>query len=182
MYRFRWCLIAIALLVPLAFGSQSPSPAASTASSGANAAVSPEAAEVLALDKKIGEAIVAGDVAFFNSVTADDFVMTHSDRWVTGGKPLLVDSKQSFAKRIESRSYLSYELDSVKIELHSNSALVYGRYIASMRNTPPQRMWFSVWFEHLYSKQNGKWMYVSHRTIQGANYGPDKQAVMLPSK
>jgi hypothetical protein len=55
------------------------------------------AAEVLQLERQIGAAIVNGDVAFYDRVTADDFVMTHSDRWTTGAKPLLVDDKASFS-------------------------------------------------------------------------------------
>jgi hypothetical protein len=25
----------------------------------------------------------------------------------------------------------------------------------------------SVWFERVYAKQNGRWMYLSHRTVHG---------------
>ena len=60
------------------------------------------AAEVLELERKIGAAIVAGDTAFYDRSTADDFVMTHSDKWTTGGKPLLVDDKASFRKRLRT--------------------------------------------------------------------------------
>jgi len=138
---------------------------------------SADAAEVLELERKIGEAIVRGDAAYFDRVTADNFVMTHSDRWTTGGKPLLVDDKASFRKRIESRSYLTYDLDSVKVELHGDIAITYGRYVASIRNTTPQRAWFSVWFEKVFAKCKGQWLYLSHRTVQGANYGPDRSSV-----
>jgi hypothetical protein len=136
-----------------------------------------DARAVLELEKKIGEAIVRGDTKFFDQVTADDFVMTHSDRWTTGGKPLLVDDKSSFRKRIENLSYLSYDLDSVKIEMHGDVAITYGRYVASMKGTAPERKWFSVWFEKIYAKRGGQWQYLSHRTVNGANYGPDRASV-----
>ena len=139
--------------------------------------MSADAREVLDLEQKIGAAIVRGDTAYFDKVTAVDFVMTHSDRWTTGGKPLLVDDKNSFLKRIANRSYLSYELDSVRIEMHGDVAITYGRYVASMRDTAPERKWFSVWFEKIYAKRNGQWQYLSHRTVNGANYGPDRQSV-----
>jgi hypothetical protein len=145
--------------------------------SAVSASLSPDAAAVLDLEKKIGEAIVRGDVAFFDRVTTDDFIMTHRDRWTTGGEPLLVDDKASFRKRIENRSYLSYDLDSEKVEMHGDIAITYGRYVASMRNTPPDRIWFSVWFEKVYEKRDGQWMYVSHKTVSGANYGPDRASV-----
>jgi hypothetical protein len=164
------------------FGQQStPAAVASKASLAPGVTPSAEAssaaAEVLELERKIGDAIVAGDTAFYDRVTVGDFVMTHSDRWTTGGKPLLVDDKASFRKRIENRSYLTYDLDSVRVEMHGDVAITYGRYVASMKNTPPERVWFSVWFEKIYAKRNGQWQYLSHRTVNGANYGPDRESV-----
>jgi hypothetical protein len=76
-----------------------------------------------------------------------------------------------------NKSYLTYDLDSVKIEMHGDIAITYGRYVASMRDTPPERAWFSVWFEKVYAKRNGQWMYLCHRTVRGANYGPDRASV-----
>src|ERR1700686_5271327 len=146
-------------------------------STDAASALPGNAEEVLDLERKIGEAIVRGDVTYYDRVTANDFVMTHSDRWTTGGKPLLVDDKASFRKRIENKSYLTYDLDSVRVEMHGDVAITYGRYVATMRNTPPERVWFSVWFEKVYAKRNGEWQYLSHRTVRGANYGPDRASV-----
>ena len=168
-----------------AFSQQAPSPtAAPQRRSMPDTSIdkSPAAAQVLALDKKIGEAIVAGDTAFMSGVLADDFRMTHSDRWITGDMPLLTDNKQSFLRRVTEKSYLTYDLYDLKVEMHSDMAIVYGRYVASMKNTPPERAWFSVWFEHIYVQRNGNWIYLSHRTLQGANYGPDRNSVMLLTK
>jgi hypothetical protein len=169
-------LLLIALVAAVAAWSQVPGGPAAAKSEGA-VSVSPEEAAVLDLEKQIGEAIVQGDIAFFNRVTADDFVMTHSDKWTIGQKPLLVDDKTSFGKRITNRSYLTYNLDSVKIEMHGDIAVTYGRYVASMRNVPPERVWFSVWYEKVYAKRNGQWIYLSHRTVNGANYGLDRASV-----
>jgi len=133
--------------------------------------------EVLELERNIGAAIVRGDAAFYDRSTADDFVMTHSDRWTTGGKPLLVDDKASFRKRIESRSYLTMDFDSVRLELHGDVAITYGRYVSHMQGTAPGRAWFSVWYEKVYAKRDGRWMYLSHRTVHGATYGLTREAV-----
>src|SRR6516225_12493160 len=91
------------------------------------------AAEVLQLERQIGAAIVNGDAAFYDRVTADDFVMTHSDRWTTGGKPLLVDDKAGFRQRIVNRSYVSMDFDSVRAEVHGDVVITYGRYVSNMR-------------------------------------------------
>jgi hypothetical protein len=135
------------------------------------------AAEVLQLERQIGAAIVNGDVAFYDRVTADDFVMTHSDRWTTGGKPLLVDDKASFRQRIVNRSYVSMDFDSVRAEVHGDVVITYGRYVSNMRGVAPDRAWFSVWYEKVYAKRNGQWMYLSHRTVHGATYGLTREAV-----
>ena len=150
------------LMIPLLFAAFAL--AETSAPSGA-------AAEVLDLERRIGAAIVNGDAAFYDKVTADDFIMTHSDRWTTGGKPLLVDDKASFRKRIVSRSYLSMDFDSVKIEMHGDVAITSGRYVSNMQGVAPDRAWFSVWYEKIYARRNGQWMQLSHRTVNGAHYG-----------
>jgi Domain of unknown function (DUF4440) len=169
------CLAAVVFACPLI--AQQPKTVLPATGAAVSAELSTDAREVLELERKIGEAIVRGDTAFYDRVTSSDFIMTHSDRWTTGGKPLLVDDKISFRKRIENRSYLSYDLDSVKIEMHGDVAITYGRYVASMKDTAPERKWFSVWFEKVYAKRGGQWQYLSHKTVNGANYGPDRESV-----
>lgn len=170
-------LLCAAVLFAGSLSAQQPKALIAVSGTVTAAEASGDAREVIELEKKIGEAIVRGDAAYYDNVTASDFVMTHSDRWTTGGKPLLVDDKNSFRKRIENKSYLSYDLDSVRIEMHGDVAITYGRYVASMKDTPPERKWFSVWFEKVYAKRGGQWQYLSHRTVNGANYGPDRESV-----
>jgi Domain of unknown function (DUF4440) len=135
------------------------------------------AAEVLAFEREMEAAVVRGDVAYVDRVSASDLTFTHGDGWTTGGKPLLIDDKKSFLKRVENRQYLVRDLDSVKVEMHGDIAITYGRYIAQGREGNPQRAWFSVWFERVYAKRDGHWLYVSHRTVHGPTYGPDRQSV-----
>ena len=123
-------------------------------------------------------AVVAGDVAFVRSGLADDFSMTHGDVWTKGGKSGLTDNKESFLKRVEIKQYTARNLDSVKVEMHGDMAITYGRYVASIRDRAPAQAWFSVWFERVYAKRNGKWQYLSHRTVHGPNSGPDPQSVI----
>jgi hypothetical protein len=68
--------------------------------------VSPAAAEVLALEHKIEDAVVRGDVAYVDSVLASDFSFVHGDAWTTGGKPLASDDKAAFLKRVADKEYL----------------------------------------------------------------------------
>lgn len=144
--------------------------AVSTAPSG-------EGATVLELERSIEAAVVRGDVAYVDSHSAPDLIFTHGDGWTHGDKPLLVDDRKTFLKRVENKQYLARDLDSVKVEMHGDIAITYGRYVAQNRIGNPARSWFSVWFERVYAKRDGQWLYVSHRTVHGPTYGPDRQSV-----
>jgi hypothetical protein len=139
---------------------------------------SADEAEVLTLDQRIGDATVRGDTALVDSLTASDFVMVHGDGWTNGGKPLLTDTKPSLLRRVTSRYYDVLDFDSVKAEMHGDIAITYGRYLAhtSGGNDPGTR-WFSVWFERVYAKRDGRWVYLSHRTVHGPTFGVDRSAV-----
>ncbi len=157
--------LLIAVLACPAFGQQ------------AKPASAAEAAQVLAFERAMEDAVARGDVAYVDSVSAPDLTFTHGDGWTTGGEPLLVDDRKAFLKRVENKQYNVRDLDSVKVEMHGDIAVTYGRYVAQNRTTPPDQSWFSVWFERVYEKRNGRWLFVSHRTVHGPTYGPDRESV-----
>jgi hypothetical protein len=140
----------------------------------------PDATEVTAFEKSTEAAVVNGNTAFLANALADDFSMVHGDIWIRGGKAMLVDNRESFLKRAASKYYLARDLDSVKVEMHGDVAITYGRYTAHTGAGPGgdlNKAWFSVWFERVYEKQDGKWTYVSHRTVFGPTYGPTRESV-----
>jgi hypothetical protein len=138
---------------------------------------SADAAEVLGLDQKIGTAVVRGDTAYVDSVTPSDFVMVHGDGWTNGGKPLSTDTKQSMLRRVTTKYYDVIDFDSVKVEMHGDIAITYGRYLAHVPASAAEKAWFAVWFERVYAKRDGRWIYLSHRTVHGPTYGADRQSV-----
>jgi len=154
-----------------------PAPVSTAAPAEPYFAESEAASDVLELERNIGAAIVRGDAAYFDSVTSSDFVMVHGDGWTTGGKPALVDDKASFMKRIASHSYAAHDYDSVNVEMHGDVAITYGRYVGNIPSSGPGRAWFSVWYEKVYAKRAGRWLYLSHRTVNGAHYGLDRESV-----
>lgn len=136
-------------------------------------------ADVLTLENRIARAIVAGDANYFDRVTAPDFVMIHGDGWTHGGKPTLVDDKTSFMRRVADKSYAVHDYDVQTVEMHGDVAITYGRYVGNIPSSPPGRQWFYVWYQKVYVKRDGRWMYVSHRTVDGAHYGNDRQSVSM---
>jgi len=180
MYRPSYLrALLLAVLAGAAFGQQIKSPAAASkvASATVSTEVSAAAAEVLAFERAMEAAVVRGDVAYVDRVSAPDLSFTHGDGWITGGKPLLVDDRKSFLKRVEDRQYNVRDLDSVQVEMHGDIAITYGRYVAQNRIGKTDPSWFSVGFERVYEKRDGRWLFVSHRTVHGPTYGPDRQSV-----
>ena len=139
----------------------------------------PAGGEVLALERTIGTAIMRGHTQYFDQATADDFVMLHGDGWTMGEPPALVDDKASFMPRVASNSYAVHEYDRQAVELHDDVAITYGRYVGNIPASPPERRWFYVWYQKVYAKREGRWVYLSHRTVDGAHYAVDRASLRL---
>lgn len=130
------------------------------------------AAEVLAFERTMEAAVVRGDVAFLDRICTSDFTFTHGDGWVTGGKPLRVENKAQWLAAVGKRPYLVRDLGQVQVELHGDIAITYGMYHARYREpADPKQSEFTVWFERVYTRRNGEWQYISHRTVHGPTYG-----------
>ena len=103
--------------------------------------------------------------------------MVHGDGWTNGGKPLLTDTQQSMLRRVTTKYYDVLDFDSVKAEMHGDVAITYGHYLAhTTSGDDPGRRWFSVWFERVYARRDGRWIYLS---IHGArpDFGPNRNSV-----
>ena len=129
------------------------------------------AAAVLAFEKEMEAAVVRGDVAFLDRVCSSDFTFTHGDGWTTGGAPLRVENKAQWLASVGKAPYLSRDLDAVKVEMHGDIAITYGMYRARNKSAAPDRSAFTVWFERVYAYRDGRWQYLSHRTVHGPTYG-----------
>jgi hypothetical protein len=156
-------------------GQSSPPTNAVTGS----AASPPGGDEVLALERALGAAVAHGQAQSFDQATADDFVMLHGDGWTTGGQAALVDDKTSFMARVASNSYAVHEYDRQAVELHGDVAITYGRYVGNIPASPPERRWFYVWYQKVYAKRDGRWVYLSHRTVDGAHYAADRASLRV---
>jgi Domain of unknown function (DUF4440) len=169
MYGQHWsaCLF---LVVCGSVIAQISEPAAKVATAGQSGA------EVLALEQQIEDAVVRGDVAFVSSVLSNDFVFVHGDGWTKGGKPLAEDDRAAFLKRVADKEYLVHDLDSVRVEMHGDVAITYGRYVSLFvppnRNPATPGRLNSIWFERIYAKRNGRWQFLSHRTVHGPTVSP----------
>jgi hypothetical protein len=126
--------------------------------------------EVLAFERGIEAAVVRGDLRFVDAASAATFTFTHGDGWTTGGAPLRVDSRADWLATVAKAPYASRILDSVKTEVHGDVVITYGRYVARFKDAAPGRRQFTVWYERVYANRDGKWQYLSHRTVHGPVY------------
>jgi len=134
-------------------------------------------AEVLAFERDIAAALVRGDVAYMDKAIAPDFVMVHGDGWTHGDRPALVDDRAAFMKRVSDKLYAAHDYDVQAAEMHGDVAITYGRYVGHIPSSPEGRRWFYVWYQKVYARRDGRWVYLSHRTVDGAHYGNDRHAV-----
>jgi hypothetical protein len=163
---------AAILLAALSISAQQQARVDTRAAS-STASAQDTAQEVLAFERAIEAAVVRGDVAFVDAGTAPTFTFTHGDGWTTGGAPLRVDSRADWMATVAKAPYASRMLDSVKTEVHGDVVITYGRYVGRFKDAAPGRRTFTVWYERVYAKRNGKWQYLSHRTVDGPNYEKD---------
>jgi hypothetical protein len=133
-------------------------------------AVSPadsaKAAEVLAFEKTMEAAVVRGDVTYLATIIPADFTFTHGDGWTSGGQPIRVDTKETWLAAVAKQPYLTRDLGPVAAEVHGDTVITYGRYKMRQKSAPSDGE-TSVWFERVYAKQGGRWIYLSHRTVHG---------------
>jgi hypothetical protein len=172
----RSCIDAWLILVVLAVSSPvaAQQPAAVAANHQAPQKTAHEAAaEVLAFEREIEAAVVRGDVGFVDAASAPTFTFTHGDGWTTGGAPLRVDSRADWLATVAKAPYASRVLDSVKTEVHGDVVITYGRYVGRFKDAAPGRRQFTVWYQRVYAKRDGKWQYLSHRTVDGPIYEKD---------
>jgi hypothetical protein len=166
-----WLMVVFATIDTVA-AQQPPVVAARHAAAGPNAAQE-IAAEVLAFEREIEAAVVRGDVGFVDAASAPTFTFTHGDGWTTGGAPLRVDNRADWLATVAKSPYASRVLDSVKTEVHGDVVVTYGRYVGRFKNAAPGRKQFTVWYQRVYAKRDGKWQYLSHRTVDGPVYEKD---------
>ena len=127
------------------------------------------AAEVLDLERRIEAAVLGADTDFLDEVLASDFTYTHGDGWTTGGAVRGVDHRAEWLASLAGR-YSRREVDSQQVELHGDVAITMGRVRARSGPSAGAPRSFSFWYVRVYALRDGRWQYLSHRTVHGPVY------------
>ena len=146
-----------------------PGPAAAAAAVAFYEEEADVAEGVLALERRMEEAVLHADVAFLDGVLAEDFTYTHGDGWTTGGEILGVDTREEWLASLAGR-YSMREVDSQQVEIHGDVAITMGRLRARGGGPVAEQRSFSFWYVRVYAQRDGEGKYLSHRTVHGPVY------------
>jgi hypothetical protein len=79
-----------------------------------------------------------------------------------------MDSRASWLATVAKATWRKRDVDSVKVEMHGDVAIAYGRTRAL--HVAPDEREITIWWERVYAKRNGQWQFLSHRTVHGPVY------------
>lgn len=114
--------------------------------------------EVRKLEQRFNEAIVEGDVAFFNRILAEDF--THTSQ---SGK---FRTRAEWMKGREQgkSSYQSFETEDVQIRIYGDTAIVTGRSDAKWREAEAQPQSGQYRFLRVWVRRDHGWQAVAFQS------------------
>ena len=119
--------------------------------------IDPAMKAIEAVNERIEEAVISKDLASLDALYADDFTFTHG----TG----LVQTKRQWldSLRSDETRFLSRQLDSTSIELHTEIAIVTGKLLVC-RQSEAGEVRYGLQYVRVYSMKTGSWQLISHYT------------------
>lgn len=112
---------------------------------------------VIQINDAVEKTLVNKNITTLDTLFANDLLFFHG-----GGN---VDNKKSYLARVPKSNYASRTTDSTNVEIHDNAALVTGQVIVYNGGEKPKPP-YGIRYVRLYTLRNGRWVLVSHRTIQ----------------
>ncbi|HEX2640804.1 MAG TPA: nuclear transport factor 2 family protein, partial [Pyrinomonadaceae bacterium] len=113
-------------------------------------------AELMQLERDIGDANVRRDKAFFERVEADEFVFTDSG----GGITTKAEDVASLDKPAGEFKLASYVVDEMKVRVYGNTGVVTGRTTTTLRGKDREVVNRSR-FTDVFVKRDGRWQIVA---------------------
>jgi hypothetical protein len=113
-------------------------------------------AELMQLERDIGDANVRRDKAFFERIEADEFVFTDS----AGGLTTKAEDVASLDKPAGEFKLISYVPDDMKVRVYGNTAVVTGRTTTKLQSKDREVTNRSR-FTDVFVKRNGRWQLVA---------------------
>lgn len=113
-------------------------------------------AELMQLERNIGEANISRDKAFFERVEADEFIFTDSG----GGITTKAEDVAGLDKPAGAFKLISYVVDEMKVQIYGKTAVVTGRVTTTSKGADREVTGKSR-FTDVFVKRGGRWQLVA---------------------
>jgi hypothetical protein len=113
-------------------------------------------AELMQIERDIGDANVRRDKAYFEKIEAEEFIFTDSG----GGLTNKTEDVGSFDKPAGDTKLISYTPDEMKVTVYGDTAVVTGR-VTSVYRGPKGEATIRSRFTDVFVKKNGRWQIVA---------------------
>ena len=113
-------------------------------------------AQLMQLERDIGDANIKRDKAFFERVEADEFIFTDS----SGGITTKVEDVSSLDKPAGETKLVSYGPDDMKVHVYGRAAVVTGR-VTSTYKRQDKELVIQTRFTDVFVKRDGRWQLVA---------------------
>jgi hypothetical protein len=113
-------------------------------------------AELLRIEREIGQANIRRDKAFFERIEAEEFLFTDS----SGGLTTKTEDVASLDKPAGETKLVAYEVDNARVMLYRKAAVVTGRLTSTYRNKERETIVRSR-FTDVFVKRDSRWQIVA---------------------
>lgn len=113
-------------------------------------------AELMQLERDIGQANIRRDKAFFERVEADEFIFTDSG----GGITTKTEDVASLDNPPGEFKLVSYDVNDMKVSLYGNTAVVTGR-VTTVSRSQNREVTSKNRFTDVFVKRGGRWQIVA---------------------
>ncbi len=143
----RSVFLAVVALVIVAVGA-----GAQTDSTASDSAI------LVALELRVEQATMRGEVASLDSIYAPSFRFQHATGEVEERAPRLA------ALRNRTTTVFARDLDSLEVEVHGDIALTTGRIHVRQASPDPQWREYTIRYARVYVRRAGRWQLLTHHS------------------
>lgn len=123
---------------------------------GKSRAATKSEAELIQLERDIGQANIRRDKAFFERIEADEFLFTDS----AGGITTKAEDVAGLDKPAGETRLIAYDVDDARVSLYGKNAVVTGRVTSTYRNKDKETV-VRTRFTDVFVRRNGRWQIVA---------------------
>ena len=123
--------------------------------------LSKDEAELMQIERDIGQANIRRDKAYFERIEADEFIFTDS----SGGLTTKAEDVASLDKPAGDFKLVAYDVDQMKVKIYGKTAVVWGRSTTTVKGKDKdgkdREIVRSSRFTDVFIKRNGRWQLVA---------------------